>query len=474
MFAESEEQNRQLHRHMIEQEIIASILQLSLSGAPIDDILSQSLKLMLTTHDLDLLSRGSIFLREGDRLRMVTEQGLHKHLLTACANIPFGFCLCGRAAATGAVVFADSVDDRHDVQFPEMTAHGHYCMPIISDDEVLGVLNLYVPASHAGSEHEMRFVRIVADTLSTVIRRSQVEDALRRSEERQRSLVDNASDSMLVHDFDGRIVSANRRACEFLGYSQEELARMDLADIDADFDAAAYAGRWSTMAPGVPVVTESRYRHKDGHLSPVEIHLGYYETGKQPLVIVLAHDITERRRAEEQIRHLATHDALTGLPNRMLFLDRLSMAVTAARRSGNHIALLFIDLDGFKAINDTMGHAAGDALLRMVSSRLSTCAREMDTIARLGGDEFTILLANVTDPSAGVRVAQQVISLLAEPFSIDGAIALIGVSIGIAQYPEDGTTSEALLAAADRAMYEVKKNGKNNFLRASSVPLECV
>ncbi|MEO5373213.1 MAG: diguanylate cyclase [Alphaproteobacteria bacterium] len=459
-----------LQRQLVNQEIIASILALSLSGAAIDDILTQSLKLVLTSHNLDLLARGSIFLREGDRLRLVAQQGLHQHLLTECANIPLGYCLCGRAAETGAVVFAHEVDHRHDVRFPGMAPHGHYCMPIQSDGEVLGVLNLYVPENHSGSEHELRFVRIAADTLATVIRHSRVQEALQVSEERLRSLVDNASDSILVHDFDGRIVNVNRRACQSLGFTRQELGQMDLADIDADFDAATYARYWSTMTPGEPVVTESRYRHKDGHLFPVEVHLGYYETGKQPLVIVLAHDITERRRAEEQVRHLASHDALTGLPNRALFLDRLAMALTATRRSGNRLALLFVDLDGFKAVNDTMGHAAGDALLKMVASRLTTCVREMDTIARLGGDEFTILLVNVTDPQAAIRVAQKVLSVLGQPFPIDDREAHIGASIGIAQCPEDGESTETLLAAADRAMYEVKKAGKNNYVLASSTP----
>ncbi len=459
-----------LRRQAIDHEIIARIMKLSLSPIPLKEMLEETLKLVLTSHDLGLQSRGSIFLREGDRLVMVAQQGLHPHLLTECANIPLGFCLCGRAAATGAVVYAQSVDERHDVTFPEMAPHGHYCMPISSDGEVLGVINLYVSANHGGSEHELRFVNVVADTLAGVIRHHTVEEELHRGEERLRSLVENAGDCILVHDFDGRIISSNRRASLELGYTREELAQTYLPDIDTEFNAAEYELLWKTMTPGVPVVVTSTYRRKDGSLLPVEVHLGYYETGSQPLVVLLAHNITERIRAEERIRHMASHDALTGLPNRSLFLDRLTMAMISARRGGHSVAVLFIDLDGFKAVNDTMGHAAGDSLLQQVSTRLSACVRETDTVARLGGDEFTILMTGVTDPHASTRVAELVLKTLSAAFPIENnSDAHIGASIGIAQSPADGDTPETLLASADRAMYAVKQRGKNHYLRASAL-----
>lgn len=462
-----------LRRQAIDHDIIAQIMKLSLMPIPLNDMLEQTLKLVLTSHDLGLQSRGSIFLRQGDELVLVAQQGLHEHLLTACATVPFGWCLCGRAASTKAVVYAQSVDHRHDIRFPEMSPHGHYCMPIMGDDEVLGVINLYVSADHGGSEHELRFVNVVADTLAGVIRHHRVQEERHRGEERLRSLVENAGDCILVHDFDGQIISANRRACKELGYTRDALEQAVLGDIDVEFDAAEHAQLWKAMTPGVPVVMTSHYRRKDGSQFPVEIHLGYYETGQLPLVVVLAHNITERLQAEERIKHMASHDALTGLPNRSLFIDRLTMAAIAAKRSGHRVAVLFIDLDGFKAVNDTMGHAAGDSLLKQVSARLAACVRESDTVARLGGDEFTILMADVIDPQASVRVAELILKTLGKPFPIeDNEDAHIGASIGVAQSPGDGETTETLLAAADRAMYAVKESGKNHYILASSLAPE--
>nr|CAX84111.1 Sensor protein [uncultured bacterium] len=165
-----------LNRHLFDQGIIATMMHLSLSDIfTFEEILQQALQLTLSSHRFSLLSRGSIFLRKGETLELVAQQGLHSHLLTACATVPFGWCLCGRAAATGALVYSECVDHRHDITFPEMTPHGHYCMPIGDPKNVLGVLNLYVPEGHGGTEDELTFVKTIADTLAGIIRRVQLQ-----------------------------------------------------------------------------------------------------------------------------------------------------------------------------------------------------------------------------------------------------------------------------------------------------------
>jgi diguanylate cyclase (GGDEF)-like protein/PAS domain S-box-containing protein len=187
------------------------------------------------------------------------------------------------------------------------------------------------------------------------------------------------------------------------------------------------------------------------------------ETGRPRGAIGASLDITERKRAEEQIKSLAYHDALTGLPNRRLFQDRLSVAVAQAHRNSQRLAVLFLDLDRFKPVNDSLGHAAGDRLIQEVAERLRTCLREGDTVARLGGDEFTLLLPGVSQVVDAARVAEKVLDALRVPFLIEGRELSSTASIGISLYPEDGRDADTLVKSADAAMYRAKQQGRDNY-----------
>lgn len=171
--------------------------------------------------------------------------------------------------------------------------------------------------------------------------------------------------------------------------------------------------------------------------------------------------ITRLKQTNEQILHLAHHDTLTALPNRILFYDRLNQAITRARRDKESFAVLFLDLDGFKLINDTFGHDVGDALLREVAKRIVACVRDSDTVARMGGDEFTVILSNVRTPNSKDRVAKKIVEAIARPFVLNGKNCSVSVSIGIALYPDNGKTAEQLVKIADAAMYLAKNSGKN-------------
>jgi len=171
--------------------------------------------------------------------------------------------------------------------------------------------------------------------------------------------------------------------------------------------------------------------------------------------------ITRLKQTNEQVLHLAHHDTLTTLPNRTLFYDRLNQAITRARRDKESIAVLFLDLDGFKLINDTLGHSAGDALLQEAAKRIVACVRDSDTAARMGGDEFTVILCNVRTPSSIDRVAKMIIEAIARPFMLNGKECSVSVSIGIALYPGNGETAEQLVKISDAAMYLAKHSGKN-------------
>jgi diguanylate cyclase (GGDEF)-like protein len=173
-------------------------------------------------------------------------------------------------------------------------------------------------------------------------------------------------------------------------------------------------------------------------------------------IIESSRDITERRCAEEQLRYRAEYDALTGIPNRQLFYDRLQQVIALARREGRQIGVLFIDLDGFKAINDTLGHQAGDQLLQEVACRLLTCLRKSDTLARMGGDEFAVILINIGPDYEQKVVRRKIAAGLSPPFRIDGQDCRVGASLGMSVFPEDGDSPDRLLARADERMYRDK------------------
>ena len=180
----------------------------------------------------------------------------------------------------------------------------------------------------------------------------------------------------------------------------------------------------------------------------------------------LEQEIAERRQAEAIITHMANHDSLTGLPIRPLFMDRLSQALATARRSGRDVAVLFVDLDGFKSVNDSFGHEAGDRLLKEAARRLLASVRETDTVARHGGDEFTVVLTDVADSNAVTTVARKMIEALAQPFKLQNDEARIGASVGIALSSANGDNPEVLLERADAAMYVAKEDGKNTYAYA--------
>jgi diguanylate cyclase (GGDEF)-like protein/PAS domain S-box-containing protein len=210
-------------------------------------------------------------------------------------------------------------------------------------------------------------------------------------------------------------------------------------------------GRWRGEATGL---------RSDGTLFPQEISLTAIEGGG---MVAVVRDITERTYAEEQIKHLAYHDALTTLPNRLLFKDRVSVAISQAQRHEARVAVLFLDLDRFKVINDSLGHNIGDQLLQAVAARVQSCVRDSDTVARLGGDEFTLLLPELTHAEDAALVAQKILEAVRYPFHIEGREFYITTSIGISIFPEDGVDAETLIKSADTAMYQAKEQGRDNY-----------
>ncbi|HEY7987237.1 MAG TPA: EAL domain-containing protein [Methylophilaceae bacterium] len=259
----------------------------------------------------------------------------------------------------------------------------------------------------------------------------------------------------------GMVLYANDAACRSLGYDQEELTGMFVWAFDPNFPKDAWPTLWAELKKTGVVNLETHHRRKDGSIFPVEVAGNIIATEGEDYSFVFVHDITERKKTEELVWHQANFDFLTGLPNRRMFHDRLEQELKKAHRVGLPLALMFIDLDRFKEINDTLGHDMGDALLKEASHRLTSCVRDTDTISRLGGDEFTVILGELDDLSSVDRIAQNILQKLAESFRLGDEVAYISASIGITLYPEDATTVDALLKNADQAMYAAKNQGRN-------------
>ena len=337
-------------RSQISRIAISALLETSLEPLSLRQQLDVALQIILSVSWLSIKYKGSIFLADetSQTLTLVAQVGLADALLIQCAKLPFGYCLCGRAAQTQALQFSNTLNHDHDVTYAGISEQGHYCMPILSHHRLLGVLNLYLPHNHVRNPEEDAFVSTIANTLAGIIERRRLEEQL-------------------------------------------EKVRTDLD-------------------------------------------------------------------------HQARHDILTGLPNRVLFHERLQQSLVRARRERGMMALMFVDLDRFKCVNDTFGHETGDILLTQVAKDIQSLLRESDTVARMGGDEFTVILPSIIHAEDATLVAEKIIARLQRPFRINGNTCEIGASVGIGLFPLHADDAPGLLIKADIAMYCVKERGRNHFL----------
>lgn len=264
----------------------------------------------------------------------------------------------------------------------------------------------------------------------------------------------------------------NPAFARLLGYAgAEEIIGRPVAELVAVEDRSLVLGNIHKRLSGeVPDVRYTfRARRRDGSGCDVEVHGRSLEYRGQPAVIGVLLDVTERKRYEGELCQHAYYDALTGLPNRTLFFGRLEQSLATARRNDQLLAFLFLDLDGFKEVNDTLGHAGGDAVLKAVAQRFALAIRQTDTLARLGGDEFAVVATELIFGDDVFAVAEKLLHTLIEPIVVDGRSFKLGVSIGIALFPKDAEDGESLYQAADRAMYQAKKERRGGYLMATAL-----
>ena len=300
-------------------------------------------------------------------------------------------------------------------------------------------------------------------TLLDVTEQKIAEQGLRLAD----NVFNHTTEAIVVTDLDNKILRVNKAFELVIGYSAEEVVGKRPQDIlkSGKHDKAFYEKMWLSLNSLGFWEGEVWDKRKDGTLFPAWHNISAIkdEYGNVFQYSSVFSDITEKKIAEERIQHMAQFDQLTQLPNRALFLDRLNHAISIAKRNQSNVGLMFIDLDHFKTVNDTLGHQAGDKLLQEVARRLTQCVREQDTVARLGGDEFTVILEELTQPEDAILVANKILKTLSDKVKLGAQEVTIGGSIGISVYPENGHDTEEMIRTADTAMYLSKKQGKNQY-----------
>jgi len=278
------------------------------------------------------------------------------------------------------------------------------------------------------------------------------------------TVFETSSDAIVVTDADNRIIATNPAFTKITGYPREEsLGKNPRFLSSGKQNADFYREMWALLKRTGQWTGEIWNRRKNGAPFPEWLSISVVNNAhSNGRYVAVFSDISERKAAEERIRHLAHYDALTNLPNRMLFYDRLEQALLRTQRSHQRVAVMFVDLDRFKLINDTLGHGIGDKLLQAIGKQLRGCVRQSDTVSRQGGDEFVILLPEITHDQDAIVVAQKVLATLDRPYPIDEHTLHVTGSVGISFYPENGVDAEMLMKNADTAMYRAKEKGRNN------------
>ena len=574
-----------------EHKALNSILSVSLDNIPLKEQLEKALDILLSLSWLTIRNAGGIFLvdKKSDTLILTVAHGLNPALLTLCAKVPFGHCLCGRAAATKEIQYAACLDKRHDITYDGIQPHGHYNIPIISQENVLGVIVLYLTHGHEKNEREVMFLSSVANTLAGLIVRFHIQEALSNSLEKleqaqqiaqlggwewdisedkiyfsdeamsvmgsakfQRimslekfmqiihpddrkavkeaaeavlkgddfsvdyriiqadssiisihtearatfdaegkvkiakgtmlnitkrkqmednlrlsaEVFENTIEGVIITDASENVISTNRAFFDITGYKNKEVINKPISILKSErHNDEFYSDIWSSVAKKGSWQGEIWNKRKNGDIYPMWLNISVVKDIDKKVTnfIWVFSDISAIKESQQQLDHLAHHDPLTGLPNRLLLDARVAQSLSRAKRNKNKIAIMFLDLDHFKNVNDTLGHPIGDLLLQEVSRRLVNCVREEDTVCRQGGDEFIVILEELHDAHFASDIAQKIIVSLAEKYDLQGHDVFITCSVGISLFPDDSEDMTTLFKNADSALYRAKEQGRNTY-----------
>jgi len=389
--------------------------------------------------------------------------------ITEATSFEAGVGLPGRVLASGnpAWIMDVNLDDNFPraQQAKNIGIKAGFGFPVRSGSEVMAVLEFFATKALEPNDQLLTTMDSIGTQLGRVIERRRWEKALMASEQQYRLLFERNQAGVYRTTLHGEVLACNVALARMLGLSSPEEVLVTSA-LQYYWDPKERE-RFLAQLQEVGSVAnfELQLRRQDGTEMWIleNANLLPAKNGSDPVIEGTMVDITERKRAEEMARHMAYHDYLTGLPNRALFDDRLSVALAQAKRHDEGLALMSLDLDRFKLFNDTLGHATGDTIIKAVAGRLSRVVRGGDTVARVGGDEFLLLLTSVEDGDSGAKIAQKVLRIFDRPFRVEGLDLHGTASIGISLYPHDGDDGEALMRNADAAMYRAKETGRNNY-----------
>ena len=457
----------------LREQIRNEVLELLAHGAPLPVIL-EAITVGVERQQPEMMC--SIMLLDSDGKRLLTgaAPSLPEYFSDTINGIEIGIGMgsCGTAAFTGQRVIVENIQSHpYWAAYKEVTHKAGlgscWAEPIRSTSgKVLGTFDMYRPQAHTPDGSEIRLIEQTAYLAEIALGRSHAERALKENEKLLSDILENVSAYIYMKDTQGRYLFANRSLRERFSAPMEEIIGYDDSKFyDADTTEKMHAEDLRVLQDGETLeVEETNLNILTGVMQvfvTVKIPLRR-ENGHIYALCGISTDITERKDIEEHMQHMAQYDALTHLPNRALFNDRLQQAISGAQRNQTRLALMFIDLDKFKPVNDTYGHGVGDMLLNEVALRIQNCLRESDTAARVGGDEFVILLPSIETEQDAAKVGEKIRQALNQPFGLAGHTVQIGSSIGVAVYPEHGSEDKLLVKSADIAMYYAKKNGRNN------------
>jgi diguanylate cyclase (GGDEF)-like protein/PAS domain S-box-containing protein len=341
--------------------------------------------------------------------------------------------------------------------------HGAFGFPILNGSHITGVVNFYGGAVAEPDEDLLAMVKELGGQLGRFIERRRAERAVQVTSEHVRGVLDNVADGIISTDESGVVEFFNRAAQRLFGYALVEVRGQDAKMLIAEpyrRDFVTHLDNYLRPGNSAASVSGSRElwgQRKDGSIFPMEFRASEMLLGGERRFVGILHDISAQRAQKDALEYQSLHDPLTGLPNRMLFNDRLRQAIVVGHRAREPVVLLIMDMDRFKEVNDTLGHQVGDLLLQQVALRLAATLRQSDTVARLGGDEFAVLPASGTDLNGGTHAAKKILQALEHPFVVDGRNIDVGASIGIAHCPEHGEEADTLMRHADVAMYVAKR-----------------
>jgi diguanylate cyclase (GGDEF)-like protein/PAS domain S-box-containing protein len=460
------------------EQLLPALNRKLLEGAPLQDVLNMVCDQTVEGFGLALAWAGKKM--EDGSIGILASSGMALDYMNGLKNIgvrwddtPLGHGPTGSAIRLGELQYK-LTDEPSFSPWAKAAAEqgikGVIAFPLIVRGNVYGAFTLYSKQeSQLESPAFRKRIASLADKIRLALELS--------SDHEQISLLSTAlstaSNAVMITDPNGRIVWVNQAFVMQSGYASTELIGRTPSILNSGkYDAAYYRHMWQTIMDGKVWNGDTTNKRKDGTLYTVQQTITpiLNESGEITHFVAIHEDVTAKLETQARIEYIASHDGLTGLPNRALFFDRLGQLCNLSKRNQTNLAVLFIDLDGFKTVNDKLGHHAGDLLLKSVADRLQACVRGSDTVARLGGDEFTIILFDISGRETIVHLADKILIEMSRPFDLKGQSAAIGASIGIATAitaPEGNVCDDRLVERADSAMYEAKHAGKNCYRFAS-------